>query len=84
MRIPATPMAAPREACLVSPSQVAAPLERQMLMPSAAVLGLALATVETAAMPVQWVSPTAQAPVPVPVEMPTAVMAVTQALGLRH
>jgi len=84
MRIPATPMAAPREACLVSPSQVAAPLERQMLMPSAAVSGLALVTVETAAMPVQWVSPTAQAPVPVPVEMPTAVMAVTQALGLRH
>ena len=84
MRIPAMPMAAPREACLVSPSQVAAPLEQQMLMPSAAVLGLALATVETAAMPVQWVSLTAQAPVLVPVEMPTAVTAVMQAPGLRH
>ena len=84
MRIPATRMAALREACLVSPSQAAGPLERQMLMPLAAVLGLALVTVETAAMPVQWVSPTAQAPVPVPVEMPTVVMAVTLALGLRH
>ena len=84
MRIPATLMAALREACLASPSQAAALPERQMLMPSAAVLGLALVTVETAAMPVQWVSPTAQAPVPVPVEMPTEVTAVTQAPGLRH